>query len=87
MSNRCSAKCLENIRVWEISLFPFITSFHYPQHPNFEFGEFYERLNCRGLCIYPGKVTETDCFRVGNIGQLFPDDMVALMEVWPYLLP
>ena len=51
------------------------------QHPNFSFNAFYEQLNKRGLCIYPGKVTQSDCFRIGNIGQLYPADMHALLQV------
>jgi len=29
--------------------------------------------------IYPGKVLDADCFRIGNIGHLFPDDMRHLL--------
>ena len=25
--------------------------------------------------IYPGKLTKADCFRLGNIGRLFPTDI------------
>ncbi len=62
-----------------------ITSFRYPPHPNFEFDEFYERLNNRGYVIYPGKVSQADCFRIGTIGRLFESDvndlLAALREV------
>ena len=30
--------------------------------------------------IYPGKVTDADTFRVGNIGHLFPKDMHHLIS-------
>eukprot|EP01134_Creolimax_fragrantissima_P008172 CFRG8172T1 len=63
---------------------PFITSFIYPSHKNFDFHVFYEKLNAKDLCIYPGKVTKADSFRIGNIGQLYPEDMhavVAAVEV------
>jgi 2-aminoethylphosphonate-pyruvate transaminase len=56
-----------------------ITSFHYPTHPNFEFTQFYERLNQRGFVIYPGKVSRANCFRVGNIGHIFETDVLALL--------
>jgi len=56
-----------------------ITAFHYLNHPNFQFEEFYSRLNDKGFVIYPGKVTNADCFRIGNIGRLFEADMVALL--------
>jgi len=56
-----------------------ITSFRYPAHPNFDFREFYQRLSEQGLVIYPGKVSDADCFRIGTIGNLFPDDMRTLV--------
>ena len=62
-----------------------ITSFRYPTHPNFDFDEFYKRLNDRGYVIYPGKVSQADCFRIGTIGRIFESDMndllAALREV------
>ncbi|MFO0949414.1 MAG: 2-aminoethylphosphonate--pyruvate transaminase [Planctomycetota bacterium] len=56
-----------------------ITSFRYPDHPNFKFEIFYDRLSERGFVIYPGKVTNADCFRIGNIGRIFPSDVKALL--------
>lgn len=56
-----------------------ITSFHYPEHPNFDFDRFYERLNEKGYVIYPGKVSDADCFRIGSIGRIFPEDVQALL--------
>jgi len=56
-----------------------ISSFHYPDDPRFSFETFYERLNEKGLVIYPGKLTHADCFRIGNIGQVFPQDMERLV--------
>lgn len=57
-----------------------ITSFHYPEDENFSFEEFDARLGEKGQGIYPGQVTEARCFRLGNIGQLFPEDMVHLLR-------
>ena len=56
-----------------------ITSFHYPDHPKFDFEAFYGRLNESGYVIYPGKVGAADCFRIGTIGRLFPSDVEALL--------
>jgi len=56
-----------------------ITSIRYPESEGFSFDVLYERLNERGFVIYPGKVTDADCFRIGNIGRLFPEDMDALL--------
>ncbi|MEK7787242.1 MAG: 2-aminoethylphosphonate--pyruvate transaminase [Chloroflexota bacterium] len=56
-----------------------IVSFRYPAHPNYNFEEFYTRLNDKGFVIYPGKVSNADCFRIGCIGCLFPSDFTALL--------
>jgi 2-aminoethylphosphonate-pyruvate transaminase len=57
-----------------------ITSFRTPDHPRFDFAEFYDRLNRRHYVIYPGKVSNADCFRIGNIGRLFPSDVQDLLH-------
>lgn len=57
-----------------------ITSFHYPDHPNFDFVDFYDRLNELGFVIYPGKVSDANCFRIGNIGRIFESDVIGLLE-------
>jgi len=56
-----------------------ITSFLYPKDPNWSFEEFYKRLNERDLVIYPGKVSNANCFRIGNIGRLFEPDVRAVL--------
>lgn len=58
---------------------PIITTFLSPEAGDFEFREFYRRLKTRGFVIYPGKVTEFDCFRIGNIGEVYPEDMIHLL--------
>ena len=57
-----------------------ITSFLYPESGNFNFEDFYNRLNEKGFVIYPGKVTDADCFRIGNIGRIFESDINALLN-------
>ena len=58
---------------------PIITTFLSPQHPNFDFRKFYDRLHEQGHVIYFGKVTSADCFRIGNIGRLFAADIDDLL--------
>jgi len=60
---------------------PIITSFRYPNHPDFTFQRFYEALNKRDFVIYPGKVSDADCFRIGNIGRIFEADVRNLLAV------
>jgi 2-aminoethylphosphonate-pyruvate transaminase len=57
-----------------------ITSFLYPSHPNFSFETFYSLLNKKGFVIYPGKLSKVDCFRIGNIGQLFFIDIHMIID-------
>ncbi|MEO1979298.1 MAG: methyltransferase domain-containing protein, partial [Fuerstiella sp.] len=56
-----------------------ITSFLFPEDSNFDFEEFYQRLSNKGMVIYPGKLTEVDCFRIGNIGSVFENDIELLL--------
>jgi 2-aminoethylphosphonate-pyruvate transaminase len=56
---------------------PIIVTFHTPQDAAFDFQAFYAGLQDRGFTIYPGKLTKADSFRIGCIGQVFPDDMHA----------
>jgi 2-aminoethylphosphonate-pyruvate transaminase len=58
---------------------PIITSFYSPDHPDYSFQQFYDALKDQGFVIYPGKVSNADCFRIGNIGDVFPEDMSRLI--------
>lgn len=56
-----------------------ITTFYYPDDSNFDFDAFYNELSRRGYDIYAGKVAEGECFRIGNIGRIFEEDVYALL--------
>ncbi|OUO55680.1 2-aminoethylphosphonate--pyruvate transaminase [Parabacteroides sp. An277] len=56
-----------------------ITSFYYPE-ATFDFADFYNKLKAKGFVIYPGKISDADTFRIGNIGDIFPDDIRALLK-------
>ena len=58
---------------------PIITSFLYPS-ADFDFTSFYVRLKEKGFVINPGKISDADTFRIGNIGDIFPKDMEALIQ-------
>ena len=36
-------------------------------------------MKANGFVLYPGKLTEVDTFRVGNIGDVHKEDMQRLM--------
>lgn len=57
-----------------------ITAFHYPSDQAFKFEEFYRRLAELGMVIYPGKLGQVACFRIGNIGRLTVADIQELLE-------
>ena len=58
---------------------PIITGFRDPQHVEYSFQAFYDRLKAQGFVIYPGKVTGIDSFRIGTIGHVFPEDIDRLI--------
>ena len=59
---------------------PIIVTFHAPQHMAYDFQVFYQGVRARGFLLYPGKLTQTETFRVGCIGALTPQDMVHVVE-------
>jgi len=56
-----------------------ITSFIFPADPKFTFAEFYRRMAEKGFILYPGKISQADTFRIGNIGRLFEQDLRAVV--------
>jgi 2-aminoethylphosphonate-pyruvate transaminase len=58
---------------------PIITAFYSPAHPDYCFADFYQRLKAQGFVIYPGKVSQADCFRIGNIGDVTPERVRSLL--------
>ncbi|MCL2807993.1 MAG: 2-aminoethylphosphonate--pyruvate transaminase [Coriobacteriia bacterium] len=58
---------------------PIITSFLYPNN-EFEFESFYLDAKAKGFVLYPGKISQADTFRIGNIGEVYPDDIKALLK-------
>lgn len=60
---------------------PIITTFLYPDHCNYTFKEMYAFIKARGYAIYPGKVTEADTFRIGNIGEIYREDIEKLIAI------
>jgi 2-aminoethylphosphonate-pyruvate transaminase len=57
-----------------------ITTYRYPSDPEFRFEDFYARLSERGFLIYPGKLSQEPCFRIGTIGRLDARDIERLLE-------
>ncbi|MEG0398088.1 MAG: 2-aminoethylphosphonate--pyruvate transaminase, partial [Cetobacterium sp.] len=55
-------------------------TFYSPKSSVFSFEKFYKLLKERGFVIYPGKVSESDTFRIGNIGEINSKDMERLLK-------
>lgn len=60
---------------------PIITTFLFPENADFTFEEMYDYIKKRGYAIYPGKVTEAATFRIGNIGEIYKEDVDALCDI------
>ena len=58
----------------------FITSFLSPESTDYQFQIFYGMLKDQGFVIYPGKVSDADCFRIGNIGEVYAEDIDRLLD-------
>ncbi len=65
---------------------PIITSFNYPAEGNFSFKSFYDFMKKEGYVLYPGKISQADTFRIGNIGDVEVSDIEKmLLSVKKYL--
>lgn len=60
---------------------PIITTFLYPEGANYTFAEMYDYIKDRGYAIYPGKVTTANTFRIGNIGEIYKEDIEKLCDI------
>lgn len=58
---------------------PIITTYLFPNEA-FSFEDFYEAMKEAGFILYPGKLTEVDTFRIGNIGDVHTQDFRVLCE-------
>ncbi len=60
---------------------PIITTFLYPASPKFQFETFYFYLKKYGFVIYPGKLSNLNAFRIGNIGDINQYDIEILTTI------
>lgn len=57
-----------------------ISTYRYPNDPEFLFEDFYSQLSKQGFVIYPGKLGQEACFRIGTIGRLYTEDIQQLVN-------
>ena len=60
---------------------PIITTFFYPSD-DFDFKSLYAYLKAKGYVIYPGKLTDRDTFRLGNIGEIYDEDVERILAIF-----
>ena len=60
---------------------PIITTFYYPENKQFAFPDMYRYIKKRGYAIYPGKLTTAETFRIGNIGEIYEEDILNLCDI------
>ena len=60
---------------------PIITTFFYPSE-DFDFKSLYAYLKQNGYVIYPGKLTDRDTFRLGNIGEIYDEDVDRILAIF-----
>ena len=63
-----------------------ITTFYNPRQPWFSFQALYQDLYNRGQVTYPGKLTHAACFRIGNIGRIFSEDIHNFLSIFKEII-
>ena len=58
-----------------------LTSIAEPQIDGYSFEELHDYLYNRGFTIYPGKISSKSTFRIANIGQIYPENMIKFIEI------
>lgn len=70
VANACLLRDLVQNRLWLPLPYTGSALAVVPDDPAWNFDAFYEGLEARGAVIYPGKLTDAECFRLGSIGEL-----------------
>jgi 2-aminoethylphosphonate-pyruvate transaminase len=58
-----------------------LTSIIEPEIANYSFNDLHDYLYNKGFTIYPGKIASQTTFRIANIGQIYPENMVKFIEI------
>ena len=57
-----------------------LTAYLEPDHPNYTFSDFHDRLYSKGFTIYPGKSPQQNTFRLANMGAVEVSDMLNFLD-------
>lgn len=58
-----------------------LTSIVEPQVQQYNFNNMHDFLYNEGFTIYPGKVSSKNTFRIANIGQIYPENMIEFIKL------
>lgn len=58
-----------------------LTTIVEPEIEGYSFNGMHDYLYSKGFTIYPGKISAQNTFRIANIGQIYPENMVKFVEV------
>ena len=58
-----------------------LTSVIEPELVGYNFKDLHDFMYRRGFTIYPGKVSSYDTFRIANIGDIYPENMMKFTEL------
>lgn len=61
---------------------PVITTFLYPEGRTLDFKHMHAWLKDHDYVIYPGKLTDRDTFRIGNIGEIYEEDADRIIALF-----
>lgn len=59
-----------------------LTTIVEPETKKYTFKSLHDYLYERGFTIYPGKISSNNTFRIANIGDIYPEDMIRFTEVF-----
>lgn len=65
---------------------PIITTFYIPHDATYDFQALYDYFKERGYAIYPGKLTDANTFRIGNIGEIYEEDIRNVYHIMKQFL-
>ena len=58
-----------------------ITTIIEPSSPKYSFTALHDFARSKGFTIYPGKLSDANTFRIANIGDIQPEEMIAFAEL------
>ena len=58
-----------------------ITAIIEPQSPEYSFDALHDLARANGFTIYPGKLSDANTFRIANIGDIRPNEMIEFTGI------